>query len=102
MLLRVVGRRPFCLRFVVLLFLVVGGDGVTSDGPVSKVGEGLTRGGTGGPCVKRTGVVGELLGFLGANKRWWLIPMVAVLLLFGLLVIFGSASGLAPFIYTLF
>ncbi len=47
-------------------------------------------------------VVGELLGFLGANKRWWLIPMVAVLLLFGLLVIFGSASGLAPFIYTLF
>ncbi|MAT99380.1 MAG: hypothetical protein IT327_10690 [Anaerolineae bacterium] len=48
------------------------------------------------------GVVGELLGFLGANKRWWLIPMVAVLLLFGLLVIFGSASGLAPFIYTLF
>lgn len=48
------------------------------------------------------GVVGELLGFLGANKRWWLIPMVAVLLLFGLLVIFGTASGLAPFIYTLF
>lgn len=48
------------------------------------------------------GVVGELLGFLAANKRWWLIPMVAVLLLFGLLVIFGSASGLAPFIYTLF
>jgi hypothetical protein len=48
------------------------------------------------------GVVSELLGFLGANKRWWLIPMVAVLLLFGLLVIFGSASGLAPFIYTLF
>lgn len=48
------------------------------------------------------GVVGELLGFLGANKRWWLIPMVTVLLLFGLLVIFGTASGLAPFIYTLF
>lgn len=48
------------------------------------------------------GVVGELLGFLWANKRWWLIPMVAVLLIFGLLVIFGTASGLAPFIYTLF
>ena len=48
------------------------------------------------------GVVGELLGFLWSNKRWWLIPMVAVLLLFGLLVIFGTASGLAPFIYTLF
>ena len=48
------------------------------------------------------GVVGELLGFLWSNKRWWLIPMVAVLLLFGRLVFFGSASGLAPFIYTLF
>lgn len=48
------------------------------------------------------GVVGELLGFFWANKRWWLIPMIAGLLLFGLLVIFGQASGLAPFIYTLF
>lgn len=48
------------------------------------------------------GVVGELLGFFWANKRWWLIPMVAGLLLFGLFVIFGQASGLAPFIYTLF
>ncbi|MFZ1401253.1 MAG: DUF5989 family protein [Candidatus Promineifilaceae bacterium] len=47
-------------------------------------------------------VVGELLHFLGANKRWWLIPMVAALLVIGLIVIFGSASGLAPFIYTLF
>ncbi|RMG96098.1 MAG: hypothetical protein D6706_10805 [Chloroflexi bacterium] len=47
-------------------------------------------------------VVGELLGFLWARKLWWLIPMVTVLLLFGLLVIFGSASGLTPFIYTLF
>ena len=36
----------------------MGGEGA-SDGPVNKVGEGLTRGGTGGPCVKRTGVVGE-------------------------------------------
>ena len=48
------------------------------------------------------GVVGELLSFLRARKLWWLIPMVAVLLVFGLLLIFASASGLAPFIYTLF
>lgn len=48
------------------------------------------------------GVVGELLGFLWARKLYWLIPMVAVLLVFGLLLIFASASGLAPFIYTLF
>ncbi|WP_420645809.1 DUF5989 family protein [Candidatus Leptofilum sp.] len=48
------------------------------------------------------GVVGELFGFLWARKLWWLLPMVVVLMLFGLLVIFGSASGVAPFIYTLF
>lgn len=48
------------------------------------------------------GVVGELLSFLWKRKLWWLIPMVAVLLLFGLLLIFASASGVGPFIYTLF
>jgi hypothetical protein len=48
------------------------------------------------------GVVGELLAFMWARKLWWLIPMVAVLLLFGLLLIFASASGIGPFIYTLF
>lgn len=48
------------------------------------------------------GVVGELLSYLWARKLWWLIPMVAALLVFGLLLIFASASGLAPFIYTLF
>lgn len=48
------------------------------------------------------GVVGELLGFLWQRKLWWLIPMMTVLLLFGLLLIFASASGIGPFIYTLF
>lgn len=48
------------------------------------------------------GVAGELLAFLWARKLWWLVPMVAVLLLFGLLLIFATASSLAPFIYTLF
>ncbi len=48
------------------------------------------------------GGVGELLGFLWARKLWWLIPMVTVLLIFGLLLVFASTSGLAPFIYTLF
>ena len=47
-------------------------------------------------------VVGELLGFLWERKLWWLIPMVAILLVFGLLLIFASASGIGPFIYTLF
>ncbi|MEW5960008.1 MAG: DUF5989 family protein, partial [Chloroflexota bacterium] len=44
----------------------------------------------------------EVIQFLWARKLWWLIPMVSVLLLFGLLLIFASSSGVAPFIYTLF
>ena len=48
------------------------------------------------------GIIGQLLNFLWQRKLWWLIPMVAVLLLFGLLLIFASASGVGPFIYTLF
>lgn len=47
-------------------------------------------------------VVGELLAYLWKQRLWWLIPMVAILMLFGLLVVFGSASGIGPFIYTLF
>jgi len=47
-------------------------------------------------------VVGELLGFLWQRKLWWLIPMMVVLLLFGLLMIFASTSGVGPLIYTLF
>lgn len=52
--------------------------------------------------MTNTGVVGEVIQFLWARKLWWLIPMVSVLLLFGLLLIFASSSGVAPFIYTLF
>jgi hypothetical protein len=48
------------------------------------------------------GVVGEVLSFLWQRKLWWLIPMVTALLLFGLLLIFATTSGVAPFIYTLF
>jgi hypothetical protein len=49
-----------------------------------------------------TGVIGEVMVFLWQRKLWWLIPMVTVLLLFGLLLVFASSSGVAPFIYTLF
>lgn len=52
--------------------------------------------------TSNVGVVGELLSFLWQRKLWWLIPMVTVLLLFGLLLIFASSSGVGPFIYTLF
>jgi hypothetical protein len=47
------------------------------------------------------GLFAELLGFLANNKKWWLLPIVAVLLILGLLVLL-SGSAAAPFIYTLF
>ena len=50
----------------------------------------------------RLGILGELFAFMWARKMWWLIPMVVVLLLFGVLIVAGQGSGVAPFIYTLF
>jgi hypothetical protein len=47
-------------------------------------------------------VVGELMSFLWEQKLWWMIPMVALLVVLGLVIIFASASGIGPFIYTLF
>lgn len=52
--------------------------------------------------VDRLGVAGELLVFLWERKLWWMIPMVVVLLAFGLLLILAQSSAIAPFIYTLF
>jgi uncharacterized protein DUF5989 len=50
---------------------------------------------------RRRGVVRELLGFMAESKKWWLTPIVVMLLLFGVLI-FMSGTGAAPFIYTLF
>jgi hypothetical protein len=51
---------------------------------------------------RRSGFLREMLAFLGQNKKWWLVPILAVLLLFGALIVFASGSAAAPFIYTLF
>ncbi len=50
----------------------------------------------------RLGIAGELVQFFLANKRWWLLPMVLLLLAFGVLLILAQSSAIAPFIYTLF
>ena len=47
-------------------------------------------------------IVGDLWDFMKTRKRWWLAPIIAMLLLLGLLIIFTEGSALAPFIYTLF
>ncbi|MBI2060291.1 MAG: hypothetical protein HYT87_11020 [Nitrospirae bacterium] len=50
----------------------------------------------------RFSIIGELFTFFWENKLWWMIPMVSVILLFGILMIFAQSSAVAPFIYTLF
>ena len=47
-------------------------------------------------------VLQEFWGFIKHEKKYWMIPIVMVLLLFGLLLIFAQSSAVAPFIYTLF
>lgn len=47
-------------------------------------------------------IVRELFTFLWEQKLWWMIPMVAVLVAFGLLLVFTQGSAIAPFVYTLF
>ena len=47
-------------------------------------------------------VLVELWQFLREEKKYWLMPIVLVFVLFGLLIVFGQSSAVAPFIYTLF
>ena len=51
--------------------------------------------------MKSRGAVGELWDFMRHNKKWWLTPVIVALLLMSVLVIL-TATGAAPFIYTLF
>jgi len=44
----------------------------------------------------------ELFHFLRARKKYWLLPLIIVMLIFGGLLLLAQGSALAPFIYTLF
>jgi len=44
----------------------------------------------------------ELWDFLKNRKKWWLLPILLILLILGAVTIFSSGSAVAPFIYTLF
>ena len=46
--------------------------------------------------------VSELWAFMRMRKKWWLLPILAVMLLVGALLVFAQGSVLAPFIYTIF
>jgi hypothetical protein len=44
----------------------------------------------------------ELWAFMRVRKKWWLLPLILVLLAVGALLAFAQGSALAPFIYTVF
>ncbi len=44
----------------------------------------------------------EFFLFVKHEKKWWLVPLLAVLLFVGALIVFAGSSPLAPFIYPLF
>jgi hypothetical protein len=44
----------------------------------------------------------DLWGFMKERKKFWLAPIIIVLLLLGALLVFAQGSAVAPFIYTLF
>ncbi|MDP6373745.1 MAG: DUF5989 family protein [Vicinamibacterales bacterium] len=52
--------------------------------------------------MAKTQVLAEFWEFLRFNKKYWLLPIVIVLVLAGLLIVLAQGSAVAPFIYTLF
>jgi hypothetical protein len=44
----------------------------------------------------------DLWGFLRERKKFWLLPAIVILLVFGVIVVLTAGSAIAPFIYTLF
>ena len=47
-------------------------------------------------------IVKELFAYMGARKKWWLMPVLLVLVMLGGLLVLAQGSAIAPFIYTLF
>ena len=50
----------------------------------------------------KVGILKEFWDFLKVRKKWWLTPIILVMVLLGALIVFSQGSTVAPFIYTLF
>ncbi len=53
-------------------------------------------------AILMLGFVREFLAFLRERKKYWLLPIIIVLALFGILIVLSQGSVVAPFIYTIF
>jgi hypothetical protein len=52
--------------------------------------------------MSKLSMLGEFWDFLKHRKKWWLAPVLFLLVLFGMLIVLTEGSAIAPFIYTLF
>ena len=52
--------------------------------------------------MSKIGIVREFWDFLKVRKKWWLAPIVILLVLLGALIVLTEGSAVAPFIYTVF
>jgi hypothetical protein len=52
--------------------------------------------------MSKISILAEFWDFLKVRKKWWLGPIVFILLLLGTLIVLTEGSAVAPFIYTLF
>ena len=54
------------------------------------------------PGGKEMGLLREFWGFMKVRKKFWLLPIIIILVLLGALIVFTESSAVAPFIYALF
>jgi hypothetical protein len=52
--------------------------------------------------MSQRGILSELWEFMRVRKKFWLLPVILVMLMVGTLLVFAQGSALAPFIYTIF
>ena len=47
-------------------------------------------------------ILKDLWSFMKERKKFWLAPMIIILIILGLIIVLGGSSAIAPFVYTLF
>ena len=52
--------------------------------------------------MAKSNLLHEFWLYMRVRKKWWLLPIIAVMMLVGALLVFAQGSALAPFIYTIF
>lgn len=52
--------------------------------------------------MSQSGLLSELVAFMKERKKYWLLPIIVVMVVVGALLVFTQGSVLAPFIYTIF